>query len=339
MPVPGSLLYLGCAGGPEQALAERAGIPFRAIWAGGVRSLRPWRAAWNLMKLAAGAVQAFFVLRAFRADAVLLTGGYVSVPVALAARWLRKPILIYLPDIVPGLAIRRLSRWVSRVAVSFDESLAYFPAGKAVVTGYPVRDEFMRADRAEARATLGLRDDLPVVTIFGGSRGAHSINTAALQGLTELLRRAQVVHVTGREDATAAEQRRNALPDDTRDRYHPFAYLHDEMIAALAAADLVVARAGASTLGELPALGLPAVLVPYPYSGQHQEANADYLVARGAAIKLKDAELEQSLVATVSGLLDDRERLADMARASRSLARLDAARRIASELRSLAAAA
>jgi UDP-N-acetylglucosamine--N-acetylmuramyl-(pentapeptide) pyrophosphoryl-undecaprenol N-acetylglucosamine transferase len=333
------LLYVGCAGGPEQELAGRAHIPFRAIAAGGVRSKMPWTAAWNALKLLAGLVQALGIIGRFRPDAILVTGGYVSVPVALAGRLRRAPLMIYLPDVVPGLAIQRLARWATRVAVSFDETLAYFEKGKAVVTGYPVRASLLDADKSRARQALHLRDDLPVATIFGGSRGAHHINTAVAATLAELLPACQVVHICGHEDAPAATTCCAGLPVELRERYHPYAYLHDEMAAALAAADVVVARAGASTLGELPVLGLPGILVPYPYSGQHQDANADYLVRRGAALQIADADLDQELAPTLLGLLRDQNRLQEMARCARELSRPDAARRIVAELAAVAAGA
>jgi UDP-N-acetylglucosamine--N-acetylmuramyl-(pentapeptide) pyrophosphoryl-undecaprenol N-acetylglucosamine transferase len=148
-----------------------------------------------------------------------------------------------------------------------------------------------------------------------------------------------VVHICGHEDAPAATACRAQLLVELRERYHPYAYLHDEMAAALAAADVVVARAGASTLGELPVLGLPGILVPYPYSGQHQDANADYLVRHGAALKIADADLDQELAPTLLGLLRDQNRLQEMARCARELSRPDAARRIVAELAAVAAGA
>ncbi|RLC60711.1 MAG: UDP-N-acetylglucosamine--N-acetylmuramyl-(pentapeptide) pyrophosphoryl-undecaprenol N-acetylglucosamine transferase [Chloroflexota bacterium] len=245
-------------------------------------------------------------------------------------------MLIYLPDLEPGLAIRVLSRFAARVAVSFPEVARYFGAGKAVVTGYPVRAAFFAADKAAARATFALEAGMPVVTVFGGSRGARSINRALCSILDELLVRCQVIHVSGTLDADWVAERAKALPPDLRSRYRHYAYLHGEMVEALAAADLVVARAGASTLGEFPALGLPSILVPYPYAGQHQDVNADYLVQRGAAVKIADAELSAKLLPTIQALLDDRERLAEMSARARSLARPEAARRIAEELIGLA---
>ena len=164
---------------------------------------------------------------------------------------------------------------------------------------------------------LNLDADLPLLLVFGGSRGAHSINQALLTALPQLLPICQVVHISGQLDWPAigdagmqigAEIAASAGRSDVR--YHPYPYLHDEMVQALAAADLVIARAGASVLGEFPAVGLPSILAPYPYAGQHQDANAAYLADRGAALVVPDGELANRLAPTVLGLFTEPERLA-----------------------------
>lgn len=246
-------------------------------------------------------------------------------------------MLIYLPDVEPGVTIRYLSRLAQRVAVSFPEVARFFP-GKALVTGYPVRRSFLTAagQRSAARQALDLTDDVPVVLVFGGSRGARSINQALATALTELLPVCQVVHVTGTLDWPEAQQRVEALPTHLRHRYRIYPYLHQEMAQAMAAADLAIARAGASTLGEFPIMGLPSVLVPYPYSGQHQDANADYLVSRGAALKVADHELLARLAPVVLRLLDQPDTLAAMRQAAAALAARHAAAAIAEACRQLA---
>lgn len=327
--------YAGQAGGIEETLAKRAGIAFSAIATGQIRGRGPVAAARNLAKMVRGAQQCAALIREFRPDVVFLTGGYVAAPVAWAARRARTPILIYLPDLTPGQAIRLTSRLADRVAVSFPEVAAYFP-GKAVVTGYPVRSELWVADKAAARRALNLTETLPVLLVFGGSRGARSINQALVAALSELLPRCQVIHISGQLDWPWVQEAAAKLATEWQTRYHPYAYLHDEMVQALAAADLVIARAGASTLGEFPARGLPSILAPYPFAGQHQDANAAYLTKRGAALMIPDAELVQRLAPTVLQLLDAPVELAAMAQAAASLAQPEAAKRIAWELCHLA---
>jgi len=325
-------LYVGGKGGVEEELVGREGLPFAAITAGGLRGLPPWTAALNLAKLAVGFAQSLGLVRRFAPDAVLVTGGYVCVPVALAARLSGVPVLVFLPDLEPGLAVRALSRLATRVAVSFPESAGYFAHDRVVVTGYPVRADFFVADRAKARRAFGLEEDARTVTVFGGSHGARSINLALCGVLDRLLAACQVIHICGHLDADWVMKRREELPERLRARYRVYPYLHGGMADALAAADLVVARAGAATLGEFPALGLPSILVPYPYAGRHQELNADYLVGRGAAVKIADEELGEKLLPAILELLDDEEALAGMGERARALARPDAARRIAEEI-------
>jgi UDP-N-acetylglucosamine--N-acetylmuramyl-(pentapeptide) pyrophosphoryl-undecaprenol N-acetylglucosamine transferase len=333
------VIYVGVAGAAEEDLARRAGISFCAIESGQVRGMAPWVAARNLLRAAKGSRQARSLIAEFRPDVVFVTGGYVAGPVVLAASRAGVPVFIYLPDVEPGLAIQRMSRLARKIGVTFPEVASHFP-GKAVVTGYPVRSEILAlaGKRAWARGELGLSPEDKVLLVFGGSRGARSINLALASALTALLPRCQVVHISGTLDWPDVEARVQSLSPELRSRYRAYPYLHDEMPLALAAADLVVARAGASTLGEFPALALPSILVPYPYSGQHQESNAAYLADRGAAIKLPDSELSSRLAGAVLGLLEEPAALSAMAAAAQALARPGAADAIVEELVRLAQA-
>jgi UDP-N-acetylglucosamine--N-acetylmuramyl-(pentapeptide) pyrophosphoryl-undecaprenol N-acetylglucosamine transferase len=327
-------LYIGSRGGVEEEIVSREGLPFTAISTGGLRGLAPWIVAGNLFKMMAGFAQSLGIVRRFAPDAVLVTGGYVCAPVALATRLSGVPLLIFLPDMEPGLAIRALSRLATRVAVSFPDAAKYFAKTKVVTAGYPVRAEFFAADKAGARKAFGLEEGLKTITVFGGSRGAHRINLALSECLDHLLEVCQVIHICGPLDAEWVIERRGQVPDRLRNRYRAYPYLYEEMPGALAAADLAVARAGAATLGEFPALGLPSILVPYPYAGQHQEVNADYLVSRGAAVKIADADLNEKLFPTISSLLSG-DALAKMSDRARALAQPQAAQCIAEELRQI----
>jgi UDP-N-acetylglucosamine--N-acetylmuramyl-(pentapeptide) pyrophosphoryl-undecaprenol N-acetylglucosamine transferase len=271
------------------------------------------------------------IVSRFRPDVALVTGGYACVPVTVAAWALHIPILVYLPDIVPGLAIRFLSRFAARVAVTSEESRSYLDGRKVVVTGYPVRSDILTMDKSQACRVFGLDAALPTLLVFGGSRGARSINQALVAGLRELLRTCQIIHISGSLDAEYVDSATCDLPEDVRCRYHHYTYLL-EMPAALVAADLAVARAGAATMGEFPAAGLAAILVPYPHSGQHQEPNAHYMARHGAARVLADAELRNRLVPGILDLLGDRASVDRMRAAAKALARPDAASSIAREV-------
>ena len=325
------VLWIGGRGGMEEGLVAHAGLQFVGLPAGGLRGKAVLLALRNAAQIARSIGRARDILADFGADIVLVTGGYASVSVALAAWRERLPVVIYLPDIVPGLAIRFLSRFATRVAVTNEKSYPFFRREKVVVTGYPVRPEIYRLDRDEARAALELDPAEKTLLVMGGSRGARSINRAVVGGLRQLLPHCQIVHVSGRLDAGWVAGAGKSLPPELQERYHHHAYLHD-LPQAIVAADLAIARAGAATLGEFPAAGLASILVPYPYSGQHQLPNAEHMAESGAAQIIMDAALEQELVPAILALLEDEETLASMGRAARSLDRSDAAQAIAEQL-------
>jgi UDP-N-acetylglucosamine--N-acetylmuramyl-(pentapeptide) pyrophosphoryl-undecaprenol N-acetylglucosamine transferase len=328
------ITYVGGQGGIEEELAARAGLRFVGIPAGGVHGLTLWRAVQNLVKLMRGWAASYRLGRRERPSALFATGGYASVPVALAAWTLRVPILVYLPDIEPGFAVRLIARLASKVAVTVEDSRSYLADRKLVLTGYPVRSEFHGLNRAEAREVLGLAQHEPVLLVMGGSRGARSINRALGGILERVLDMTQLIHLSGDLDWPWISERRDQLSEELRARYHAFPYLH-EMGYALASADLAVCRAGASTLGELPFFGLPAVLVPYPHAWRYQRVNAEWLAERGAAVTISDDRLPRELLPTLQRLLLDRDRLSRMAQHARALSRPDAAARLAENLLAL----
>lgn len=343
------LLWAGSPDGVERALVTQAGLPYRAIQTGQLRGTNPLTALANAGKMAVGVRQSLQLVDEFRPDVCFVTGGYVCTPVAIACRLRRVPVLIYLPDMTPGLAIRWLSLLATQVAVSFPEVAPFF-GDKAVVTGYPVRSELLNAaaDRSEARRRLGqalgidwsLRDaddnPLPLMLVFGGSQGARSINQAVWNGLPDLLPHCQILHVIGKRDWPLYEEKPPALPSALAQHYHPVAYLHDEMMLALASADLAVARAGASTLAEFPLTRLPAVLVPLPISGNHQLPNARKLADAGGALVIEDGHLSTALIPTVLDLLQDENRRLKMSADMANLAVPSAAKNLAETIERLA---
>lgn len=331
------LLYLH---GPSRRDAEvlaHSGIEHKRLDAAPIVGAAPHRLILNVARLIAASFQAAGHISRFKADVVLATGGYVSAPAIVAGWFLRVPIVLYLPDASPGLAIRALAPLARRIALSFPLTKKYFKTSKAIVTGYPVRHEFLEADREAARKAYDLRDDKPVVMVMGGSTGAQSLNLAVHDALEPLLHHAQVIHLCGESDEQRLRQARAALDPELRQRYHLFRYLHRGVAEAMAATDLMISRAGASTLAELPILGLPAILVPYPYAGAHQDKNAQFLVDEGAAVMLPDAQLANgALLPTVLSLLENPARLEAMSGEMQRLSRPEAAHNIASLVRSVA---
>lgn len=323
------VLYIGRAASVEEQIASSVNIPFVGIQVGGIRSKAALTQARNVVQMMQAARVAENAIAHFKPNGVLATGGYVSAPVLWAAWRKHVPIVIELPDLEPGWAIRATWRLSKQVAVSFDEVRKHFSPGRATVTGYPVRREFFQATREQGRAHFGLGTDAPAVTVFGGSQGAHVLNEAVRTGLRELLSVTQILHVCGMNDRMQLEADRARLEPKLAERYHVFDYLNEDMPLALAAADVIVARAGAATLGEFPAVGVPSILVPGLFAQGHQEKNADWLVSRGAALKLHETRLATEFVPTLLGLVQDETRLKRMRDAVNTLARPDAPRRIA----------
>jgi UDP-N-acetylglucosamine--N-acetylmuramyl-(pentapeptide) pyrophosphoryl-undecaprenol N-acetylglucosamine transferase len=331
-------LYFVGSGRLERELVNESGVNFAAyaeVRAGPIAGVSLPRKLLSLGQYLIGLAQSLKLLSQHRPDALLLTGGWSGLPVGLAARLSRIPILIFLPDLEPGATIRWLRPLASRVALTVPESAAYFPKTPTVVTGYPLRAAFEQASRAAALAHFGLDANRKTLLVFGGSRGARSLNRALLAILPDLLADGlQVLHISGTLDWPEVEARRAALEPGAA--YHAYAYLHQDMALALAAADLVVSRAGASTLAEFPFFGLPSILVPYPHAWRYQKANADYLAERGAALRLDDERLSTDLLPTIRALMQDAARLAAMSAQARALARPDGAHRLAAELAQLA---
>ncbi|MCX6043875.1 MAG: UDP-N-acetylglucosamine--N-acetylmuramyl-(pentapeptide) pyrophosphoryl-undecaprenol N-acetylglucosamine transferase [Chloroflexi bacterium] len=359
------LLWVGSNDGMEQALVEHAGIPYQGIDTGKVRGVNPLTALMSGVKMVAGVRQTLAILRKFQPDVCFVTGGYVCTPVAIACRLQRVPVLIYLPDMLPGWAIRLLSRLAQRVAVSFPEVATYFggeaPQGKAVVTGYPVRSELVEAagggrldaqaqahNRATVRTELAERlqrplaapdqagRTLPLVLVWGGSQGSRNINQSTWQALPQLLTQAHILHVIGNRDWSLMQEwlQQHPLTPEQAGHYHPVDYLHEEMVLALVAADVSVARAGASSLGEFPVARLPSVLVPL--LGVNQLQNALLLEEHGAAVIIADAVLTEQLASRLLALLQDQTQRLAMENALANLAQPDAALKIAQELCQLA---
>ncbi len=302
------------------------GIPFATIAAVKLDMEAPVR-NWRVPLVLPRALwQAARVLRRFRPDVVLGTGGYVSGAVILGAAVARVPIVLQEQNYLPGRATRLLARFAAQVATAYPETARYLRA-KTVVTGTPVRSEFWRP-----------RTDFPDrprhLLVLGGSQGAHRINEAVAAALPELLTRSDVsvAHQAGDRDITMLQDLKAGLPDGARDRYDPFAF-SPELSERIRAADLVLSRAGASTLSEVSAIGVPMVLVPGPFAGGHQRLNAEPFERAGAAVIIANESCDgETLVRDLAAIIDQPARYRAMVGAMRTLGRPYAAEEVAQML-------
>lgn len=336
-------LWIGSHGGVEAEAARDAGIPFRPIQTGKLRRYLSIHTLTDAARVPVGCVQARRAVARFHPDIIFSTGGFVSVPTVAACKGLA-PILTHEQTATIGLATRIDARFADVLAVSWDASL---PAARAihrrvVVNGNPVRSSIMGGSAAAAHSRWGFSPDLPLVYVTGGARGASPLNQRIASLLPGLLERCQVLHQTGptsaNGDHAALVAAAATWPDHLRARYRPVEFVRDGLADLYAACDLVVGRAGAGTVSELAAVGIPSILVPLPGAGgDEQTRNARLLADAGGAVLLQQVDATpERLGREISALLDDPARRARMAAAARSVGKRDAAARLADELLSLA---
>lgn len=332
------ILWVGTVEGMETDIVTGSGIDIEFIESSGLVGKGLIGMIKGLYRLLVGLIQSYILISRFSPDVIFVTGGYTTVPVSVAG-WLRQvPIAIYLPDVEPGLAIRIISKIADRVLITVEASQEYLKHVKLVVTGYPLRTQLTNAltmSQDESRSVLGIKNNKTIL-IVGGSLGARSINLAALEaGRTWVSEGFQIIHVTGKLGWIESEKIWTDLDSFTKLNYKLFPYLSDKIGVAMRASNIVVARAGASCLGEFPAFGLPAVLVPYPYSWSYQYANAHMLCDQGAAICVEDNDLPIVLRQTVSRLLNNDSEMIEFGKNARRFSNIDGADNIANELRSM----
>jgi len=292
-----------------------SGIPLERLW---LRSLRTVDRSVNTildpLRLLLSVPQAIWLLGRRRPRAIFTTGGYVAIPVLIAGRALGIPSLLWEGNLVAGRSVRAVARLASTIAVSYAPTSAELP-GRPYLTGTPVRS-FAGLMPGTSRARLGLPAEGRVMLAFGGSQAVRRLDDAVAAALPELLGRATVIHVTGDAGYADGLRRREALPAELRERYRPVPFLRDEMADALVAADLIVGRAGSSTLAEATTIGRPLIVVPYPHAGGHQRANAVALEQAGAAILIEDADFDGPALLAAAAVLEQPERLTAMGAAS-----------------------
>ncbi len=321
------VLFVGAEKGMEKRLVEQAGYPIRCVKVSTFERQLSWKIIRHnfksVFKVPVGQWQASRILRQFKPDLVVGTGGYASFPAVREATRMGIPTAIHESNAFPGLTTRVLAKRVDLVMVGFPEAAEYYTNAKQVaVTGTPVRGAFFRLDREQARRELRLDDDKPLVVSFWGSQGARDMNLMTedfVQRWVAEGRPFHYIHSGGRDYETMVQHLKERGVSVTDQEVRPYI---DNMPTVMAAADLVICRAGASTLGELTAMGKPAVLVPSPYvAANHQFKNAKVLADRGAAELLEEKTCSgQSLYDTAVSLLSNADKRRAMSRAMKELA-------------------
>ncbi len=316
--------FVGNRRGVEARVVPEAGyeiyfVRSRGLTGGVVASF------YSLLEMSLGLVQSFILLLRRPVELIVATGGYSCVPVVMSAFCLKVPVVLLEQNAVPGKATRFLSRIARRVCVSFPQTASWFPADKVTVTGNPVRPSIITRERVEARKSLGIGLERKCLLVTGASQGASSINKGVLSALEKWRQLPwTVIHITGPSHYSYVKQRAESIVRGGCLDYRCYGYF-DDMADAYAAADLAVARAGATTVAELTVRGLPAVLVPYPFSAQgHQLENARVMVEAKAALLLEDSEVEKQLSDVVCDLLSDDDKLEEMACNCQGLGRPEA---------------
>jgi UDP-N-acetylglucosamine--N-acetylmuramyl-(pentapeptide) pyrophosphoryl-undecaprenol N-acetylglucosamine transferase len=334
------LSWLGGHRGLEAGLVRDAGLPVRRLALRSLRSVeRDVHLILDPVRLGLSLPQALAVLVRERPAAIFTTGGYVALPVVSAAAILRIPVLLWEGNAVPGRSVRAIAALASALAVAFDETCAALRGGLSsrvpcFETGTPIRP-LAPGGRAAARARLAIPDGLPVVLIFGGSQGVRRFNEAVEAALPELVAERYVIQVAG-DGYAAALAARQRLPERLQSHYRPEPFLRETMTDALAAADLVIGRAGSSTLAEVTALGIPSVIVPYPHAGGHQRRNAEVLAEAGAARVIEDDAFDRRALLDAASIADDPVVGSAMSRAARAKGRPGSADAVAELLLALA---
>ena len=320
--------FAGASDGVEAELSREAGVDFAPIRARPLRGQGPVAQLSGAATTALGVLDALRLIQQFNPHVALLTGGFVSAPVGLAAWLLRRPIVLLQPDVEPGWTLRALAPIANKVCIAHERSRERYPDRKVALTGYPLRPGFLNLDRAAARSHFRLSDD-PAILVTGAVRGAQRINDCISDRLPDWLQHAQLMHITGAADFDRFSQLRNTLPQALRTRYRLYPYLSDDMPLAMAACDLVASRAGASVTAEYPAASLPAILIPIGEAGGHQRANAQLLADAGAARIIRDERVTTELFPLVVELLADRDQLGHMRAAMSALHQENAAADVA----------
>jgi len=327
------ILFVGSEGGIEETLIPEARFSLATIKARGMLRKISYKSITAPFMAVAGFFDSLKILKSFKPDIIVATGGFVSLPLVLAGSFLRIPIMLHEGNAIPGLSTRICKWFASCITIAYESQRKYFRWRKVYCIGGPVRKEITRSVKGISIQNMGLRQDQKIILVLGGSQGARSINKAVADSLPDLAElNVQVIHVCGERDQVWLRD----LIKESPPFYHLIPYMYN-IWDGLAAADLVVSRAGATSISEIIARGLPSILIPFPYSAEgHQDLNAKILSDAGACVIINDKDLNKEvLLAEIKRILKDRELQSKLSTASASLGKPNAAYEFVNILTSL----
>ena len=335
------ILFLGPKTIGEDLLKQEK-IQIKHVMSGKLRRYASIKNLIDIFKLPLGIICALWHIFLFMPDVVFSKGGYGSIPAIVTARIYRIPVLIHESDTIPGLANKKMARFAKRIAVSFNSTLKFYPDKKIALIGNPVREQILAGSKEEAKKIFNLPFNKPVILVIGGSQGAAAINKFIAGTILDLTKKYAIIHQCGQNNIADVEKEiKDTFGKEIKniESYCLIPFLDEtQMKHALAAADLVISRAGSGSIFEVAACGKPSILIPLPGSAaDHQKENAYEYAKTGAALVLEQANLTPHLlISEISSLLDNPETLIKMSQAAKSFAKLDAAQKIAEELINLA---
>lgn len=326
------ILFIGTSNRIEASAVPTAKFPIEFIPAAGF-SKKPLKFIKFLILNSLGCLKSFYIIRKFKPQLIIGSGGFVSAPVLCNAAALGVPFILLEQNVYPGKVTRAFSKKAEKVLASYPQTEKYLPKARVVTTGNPVRKQILERTRGEAARILSLSPSLFTLVVMGGSQGARSFNRAVLKSLPGWKdKNWQIIHITGRKNYEQVRSAAEPLLEDFRGEYRCIDFTGD-IASVYAICDLLIARAGASTLAEITARGIASILVPYPYAADnHQEKNARQMEEKEAAVVILDDQIQEKMEEAVNRLANEREKLKEMAENAKSMGCPDALDRIMVEI-------
>ena len=318
------ILFVGNENGIESTIVPKEGFDIKFVKCSSFSS-NPVKLLKGLCNVISGVFESLSIISKFKPDLIVGSGGYVSAPVTFAGSLKKIPVVLLEQNTISGKTNRFIGKFAKKICISFEDSAESFPREKTVFTGNPVRDDIISADREESRKELNIKKDQFCILVTGASQGAKSINNGIIECLKKWKDRdITIIHLTGEKNWDDIKKATEDLTKDSKIDYRPIAYMNN-IASAYASCDLVIARAGATTLAEISDRGIPAILIPYPHAAEdHQKKNALFFEKRNAGIEIDDDKIQEKLISTIETLMNDREKLNSMSEACKKLGKPNA---------------